>query len=101
MKDINKIIKSMIKENMFGKEDIPEAKTILVWMHEGKKAAQKISKEAVKNLIKCGFVDKPTGKLCGAGEDIGMWFLLALNGAKGFIKQVDGGKDVHKKSRKK
>jgi len=101
---IEKLLKEMIKENMFGEKDVPEARTILTWMHNGRKAAEKISKKAVKNLIENGYVDKSGEKLC-CGEDdeeMSIWFCLAICGAKGFIKQVEGkGVKVTKKVTKK
>lgn len=82
----------MIKENLFGEKDIPEARTILTWMHDGRRAAEKISKKAVQNLVKNGFVDK-SGEMILCSEDdenLGIWFCLAICGAKGHIKQVEG-----------
>jgi hypothetical protein len=86
---IDKSIEKMIKDNDISKEDITVAKTILTWMEYGKKEASKISKIAVKNLIKNGFVDKTGEKLIGDSSDIGMWFLLAMSGARGYIEQVN------------
>jgi hypothetical protein len=91
MKDLNidKEIEKMIKENAIGEEDALEAKTLLTWLSKGRKEAEKISKISVKNLIENGFVSKD-GKRLIANTDkkyASIWFLLAIAGAKGFIKQ--------------
>ncbi len=92
--NIDKQINKLIKDNVIGEDDKLETKTILVWLEKGEKAAEKISKKTVKNLKQNGFVKK--GKLVmddSGGE--GLWFILAIAGAKGYIKQVpakEGGK---------
>ena len=86
---IDKIIKQCLGDNLFGDEDIVEAKTVLTWLFRGKKSANKISPQAVRNLEECGFVEGD--KLsCGIVDDLGIWFCLAIAGAKGFIKQTTG-----------
>ena len=86
--NIEKQIEKLIKDKVIGEDDKLETRTILVWCEKGEKEAQKISKKAVKNLKQNGFVKN--GKLLmGASKgEVDVWFLLAVAGAKGYIKQV-------------
>ncbi len=82
------MISDMIDEKLITHKDIVEAMTILVWMDHGRKAAERISSRAVKNLEKNGFAEK--GKLIRSEEfnnAIDIWFLLAVLGAKGIVAQ--------------
>lgn len=56
-------------------------------MKYGRKEAEKVSKKAVKNLEKNGFVSSDGKKLLV--EKDGIWFLLAVLGAKGYIRQIE------------
>ncbi len=97
--DIDQTIKEFMEEKLFGKEFILEAKTVLTWLEYGKEEAVKVSEKAVNNLVKCGFQDEKTKKLlmdasaAEDGEGQKIWFLTALYGAKGLVKQA--GREVN------
>lgn len=84
-KMIDNKIDELLKEKIIGEGEVIEAKTILTWINLGRREAEKVSKKAVKNLIKNGFVSKD-GKTLIMGD--GIWFLLAVLGAKGYVERL-------------
>lgn len=85
---VNDMVREAVKDNLIGKEDITEAKTILTWIEKGPKEAKKVSKDAVENLIKNGFVTDDGKRLQGCEpHEPTIWFIMAILGAKGLIMQ--------------
>lgn len=87
IKDIDNAVNKLIENNVIDDFFSKEAKTVLTWLKYGRKEAEKVSKKAVKNLEKNGFVSSDGKKLLV--EKDGIWFLLAVLGAKGYIRQIE------------
>jgi hypothetical protein len=87
-KKIEDTINKLIRDNIISKSDVVEAKVLLVWLYKGKKEALKIDKVAVENLIENGFTTKDGNYLLVDKSHPTLWFLLAILGAKGYVKQV-------------
>lgn len=85
-KEIESDIKDMIKEKAIGKEDKEVAKTILTWIRLGKAEAKEVNKKYVKNLTANGFANKDGYLLKGKDDDEGIWFVLAIAGAYGYME---------------
>jgi hypothetical protein len=93
-KEIEKTLEKMISDNFISEDYKTEAKAVLTWLLKGREEAEKVSKKAVKNLEKNGFV-ADGGKLLDVDADnMDMWFLLAVAGAKGEVRQIVEGDDA-------
>ena len=87
MDKIDKLVQSCLKDNIIGEAEILPTKTIFTWLLKGREKAEKVSLEAVKNLVENGFVDASEKKLVGEIYNaIGLSLMIA--GAQGFIKQT-------------
>jgi len=89
MVQVNKLVEECIASNLISDNpgDKEAAKVVFTWLLRGRKAAEKVSPEAVKNLKECGFVDKTGEKLIGE-YDKGIGLTLMICGARGFIRQT-------------
>jgi len=87
MTKVDKLVQACIKDNLIGEEETLSAKTLFTWLLKGRKEAEGVSLEAVKNFTENGFVDDTGQKLVGEIEDpIGLTLMIA--GAQGYIKQT-------------
>jgi len=89
---IEKLIGRLLKANAFDVKDVEVARVILYLLNFGYKRASKLSysKKYLKNLLRNGFIDKKTKKVYSSGKkgDFYIEFLIMINGAYGFIQQV-------------
>lgn len=83
-----KIFDELVKAKSIGKDD-KEAYAVIAWALRGRKVAEKMNPEVVKNLVDCGFVSKDNKLYCNlSGKNAGIEFALLINGAKGYIRRV-------------
>lgn len=86
-KEIKKDLKQMIKDKDITDEDLEAVKTILTWIRLGRAEAMEINKKYVKNLTDNGFANKD-GYLLVDEDNFGLWLVLAISGAYGYIEQT-------------
>lgn len=86
MKPIDETIDELIEEEAIGEESKQSARTVLTWLKNGKKAAEKESEECVKKLQQGGFVSEDGDKLVvESADDFGL--ILLILGAEGKVER--------------
>ena len=82
--DIKKKMAELLKKNIVSVNEELEAATILTWLRYSRQEAEKVSERCVKSLVKQGFVKDDL--LVVDKEYLGLWFALAVFGAKGEVR---------------
>jgi hypothetical protein len=82
------VVEKLIERGLVSEEDKEPALMVLTWAKQGPEAAENVSKKYYNQLIESGFVDSENKLIAGPNGPDALWFMMALEGAKGEL-------DVH------